>query len=325
MSALGQLFASLWAGMWLRWRVLEMRAQRLFAGVPSVDEGPDFHLAAAGAPVEGVDYEPIELPADLTVRLDAMRGELVDQARAATTRRVPRRGVRRRRVASLVVAAFLTLAVLGAGATALMTGSTGIPAIDRMLGYNAATRDQGNDGGRASRPSREAVTPRLGTDSLTLIAPYEIDGRAQEVVGTSYRSEDGSLCLATTSDDLDAPTPQGSGTCLSLRTLRRQIRDRFVVVSSVQVNETTVLGGYASSDVAHIEIEGPGGALTVKLSEPWRPDGSGGEALRSFLAVLPKGFGPGRNDPDVVDRAIDPSEYSIRSRLLDGVSIKPQP
>lgn len=321
MSALRQLLASLWTAVWLRGRLLAIGVRRRFGGGSGPAAGSDYYLTAAETPVEGIDYDPNELPATLVAGLDATRAGLLDHARgASTSTQTPGRGTRRRRTASLATAAVLAFAVVGAGATALVTGSTGVPAIDRLLGYNAADRDRTGGGGPSSRPPGETVTPRQGTPNMVLRAPFEVGGVAHEAVASSYRSANGALCLVTTTAESD-PEPRGSGSCLSLPALKRQLADRNVVNASLNVGQTLVLGGYTSAEVEGLEIDGPGGKLTVRLSGRWRPDGPGTEELRSFLAVAPQGLDGGSLDADAADKVIDPSGYRVRARLSDGTVV----
>jgi hypothetical protein len=317
MSALRQLLASLWTVVWLHWRLLAVRARRRFGRRPPA-AGPGYRPIATEIPVEGVDYDVAQLPADLAARLAAPGAELLDHARAAATRPARRRA-RARRTASLATAALLTLGVVGAGATALVTGSTGVPAIDRMLGYNVATRDDGDS------PSRRAVSPAPSTTSRALAVPFEVDGEERQVVATSYRNQDGGLCLAVTTDADDTSIPQGGGGCPSLAYVRRQVGARWVVVSGVYADRTAALVGYASADVENVEIDGPKGPLTVRLSTPWSPEGQGGDPVRFFLAASPVGYEGDDLDAEEFDRLSDLDGYSVRARLADGMAVDVAP
>ena len=192
MSALRQLIAALWAAVWVRWQLLALGARRVLGGRRPKIAGSGYYLAPAEIPVEGADYDLVDLPPELAERLDAVRGELVEHARTVTTRRVRRRRTRRRRTASLAMAALLTLAVLGAGATALVTGSTGVPAVDRLLGIYETELGKPGAAGRPGPTGRD-LQPDPAFES-TAVELSTTNG--QRLVSTSYIANSGDICTA---------------------------------------------------------------------------------------------------------------------------------
>ena len=56
MSALRQLLAALWAALWVRWRLVAVRARGLFGERrAAAAAGSGFYLGATEIPVEGID------------------------------------------------------------------------------------------------------------------------------------------------------------------------------------------------------------------------------------------------------------------------------
>jgi hypothetical protein len=291
MSALRHMLASLWAALWLGWRMAGVRTRRLLGRrgrmTMATATGHSVYLPAAEIPVEGVGYDLGELPADLAARLVGVRAELVGAARGTTARQVRRRKVRRRRTASLAMAALLTLAVLGAGATALMTGSTGVPEVDRLLGINQKILDQRDDVLDRIGPTSQDLQPRSRRDSNTV----ETTIRAGwSTLSTAYVARSGAVCVAS----IQEGEPGGSSTaadvigtwqCPKPKSLAEQLaRDQGVVVGFRQPNDgIVILNGFVSSDVE--AVTGVGRAFAVRLGETWRPEGVDVGELRQFIAV----------------------------------------
>jgi hypothetical protein len=310
MSALWQLLSSLWATAWLRGRLLGIGARRRFGGGrPLTAGGADYYLTAAETPVEGVDYDPNELPAALAAGLDAARAGLLDQARGASTRKPQRGGARRRRGAVAVTAALLSFAALGGGAVALVTGSTGVPAVDRLLGlYETRSEKPGAAGlpgpdGRDLQPRSRASVIQLSVGS-------------QRLVTASYVAADGRVCSALTDPDRDDAF--GAVTCVTRADLATRLSsDDGIVLGVVGLADGVVLRGFVSGRVTSLGGRGPTGPLEVQLGEAWKPDGLDGREVRPFVAV----GGPDR------DGLADPADYVLRSLDDDGSSttIPPQP
>jgi hypothetical protein len=303
MSALRRLLASLWAAVWLRGRLLRIRVRRLFGGDPTTAAGNDYYLTAAETPVEGVDYDPSELPAELAVKLDAARAELLDRARSARTGRPDRRRARRRRSFSVATATVLTLALLGGGAAALVTGSTGVPAVDRLLGIFETELDRPAASGQAGGPGRAAQPRSSGASSV------EAPVGSRRIVSTSYVAENGRICSVLT--DEDERQAAGDVACVTADRLAALLaRDDGMVLAVVGESDGVVLRGFVAGDVTSLGGRGPGGPLDVRLGATWTPDVSGAVEVRPFVAV---------GDPDR-DGLANPDDYALRALNDDGGS-----
>ncbi len=301
MSALHRLIVAVWAAVWVRGRLFVARARRVLGARPPAI-GSGYYLSAAEIPVEGVDYELADLPPELAARLAAARGELVEHARGATTRQRRRRRVRRRRTASLAMAALLTLAVLGAGATALVTGTTGVPAVDRLLGIYEKNLDKPGATERLG-PTGGDRRPDPSIEGTSVEAPTP-DGRV--VVAAAYVANDGNICTALTNVQ---GRPSGNLGCVSPASLVDSLEQRGgVSVSSVGVSTGAVLTGFVRSDVSRVEGSGPSGELDVYVGDTW----AGGPAeigpVKYYVAVV-----TGRPD-----RPVNARDYSLRAVTSEG-------
>jgi hypothetical protein len=312
--ALRQLVAGLWAALWLRGRLLGLRLRRVFGG--AIDDGPDFHRAGADAPVDGIDYGAAELPPELIARLDATRAELLDHASTALADTAPRRHVRRRRTASLVTAAFLAFGAVGAGASALVTGSTGVPAVDRMLGIYEEELSKPGASERTG-PSGAVLQPSSSKAS----EPIEVvlsDGSRN--VTAFYVAQDGRICWAVADGD-----PDGSGTtsCEMPAGVLNGVRNG-VYVPAIELDASDViLRGFVRSDVASVSGSGPDGFLEVRLGEPWTPEVPDAETLRPLVATSsgPKAGPSGSKD----DPRFDLRRYTFEAITDDGRRISGVP
>lgn len=289
MSAPRRLLAWLWAAVWLRWRLVGVKARRfLGAGPAAAGAAPGYHLAPADVPVEGVDYDPTELPAGLEARLEETRSALLDHARKTVSRRTRRRRARRRRTLSLVTAALVTLAVLGAGATALITGSTGVPAVDRWLGVYEAEkpRESGpfSSGGADVRPMPAEAGPSIEI-------PFE-NGSGRLVVA-SYVARSGDICSAVTGADRKGDV--GDISCMTPAFIRSGLqRDAGIVAAVLSDRGKVIVIGFVTATRQRVGIRAPTGLLDVRLGNSWRPDLPGVGALRPFIAL-------GGDKPTVMD------------------------
>lgn len=304
MNAPRRLLAWLWAALWVRWRLLAVRTGGVLGGRPAA-AGSGWYLSPAEIPTEGVDYELVELPPELAARLDAARVELVDHARDTATRRVRRRRVRRRRTASLATASLLTLAVLGGGAVALVAGTTGVPAVDRLLGIYEAGLDKPGAADRPG-PSGRDLQPAPSSESTTIEVP--LDGGKRRIVSTSYvaAGEGTGVCsvLATPSGS-DA----GDVACVPPARLAAALeRGDGQVLAVTEGAAEVVLRGFVGGDVERLEGVGPTGPLDVTLGEVWTPDLPGIDSLRPFVAV----------EADVHDRLVSAADYTLQAVTDDG-------
>lgn len=283
MNALRQAIAAIWAAVWVRWRLLAVASRRLLGGGGrAAVAGSGYYLSPAEIPVEGVDYELMELPPELAARLDAARVELVDGARSATARRVRGRRRRRRRTTSLAMAALVSLAALGAGATALVGGSTGVPAIDRLLGtYEAGLEKPGSEG-RSGRG-----LPQAGSGASESIEVW-VDERSRRLVSLAYVDRHGKVC--SISRENGGPGKEGSGRIgcvVSEFVADRLVKQPVLIMSTIRYGKEVVVTGFADRRVKGLEGRGPNGRFPVRLGPEWIPDVAGLSPLKPFVAVVP--------------------------------------
>jgi hypothetical protein len=285
-SALRTMLAALWAAVWVRWKLLSVRVRRAFGGSDPAAAGSGYYLSASEIPVEGVDYDLSELPPELVAGLELARGELLDRARAgaASPARRPRAG--RRRTVGVAVASLLALGAAGAGASALVTGTTGVPAVDHLLGIHEQNRPGGG-----LQPDSAA-----GSSSVELSTP---DG--QRFVSTSYVSKDDRLCRVIT--DVVPGKPGGFG-CVDPVFVTRSLERTGGLLAGLLSNGNEVLiTGFVRPDVVAIDATGPDGSAEVKLGPEWSPGLAGIDSLKPFLAIA--GHRP--------DRELDNSDYEIHA------------
>ncbi len=280
MSPSRRLLSALWAALWLHGRLVGLRLRRLFGHDPKTDDGPDFQLLGADVLAAEADSDPIEIPAESSARLAAMRAELAERAHAAVPTHTSPLGRRRRRAATLTVAAVLGLGVVGAGASALVSGSTGVPAVDRLLGVyeqnlnKPGAADRGGPSGSDLQPSASKAGEPIET-----VLP---DG--SKSVTTFYVSEDGRICWA-------AITPGASGTgglgCSSPEEFVKALEAGGYVPGIGGLGTShIVLQGYVRGDVVSLSGRGPSGPLKIQLGEPWTPSSTPAVgSLRPFVAV----------------------------------------
>lgn len=309
MSA-ARLLAWLWAAVWVRWRLAVVRTRRALGGRPTVvGAGPGYHLPPADVPVDGVDYDVDELPPELLARLEDTRADLLHHARTVAGQRGRRQRARRRRVVSLVTAAVVTLTALGAGATALMTGSTGVPEVDRWLGiYEAASDEQKVGGVDVSEQDVRPAPSEFGPPVQVRIA-----GRSSRTIVTAYVSRSGDVCATIIESDHAEKT--GNISCVSPSALGARLeRDGGAISGSVSVPDGRVLVGFVTSSVHRVSVRGREGVLDVRLGRTWTPDVSGVGALRTFVAAE-------SGAPPVVN----PRDYVVRLHAGHGRSTEMRP
>lgn len=302
MSALRQLLAWLGAAIWLRSRLLAIKARRLFGGRrPVAGAGTGYYLAAADIPVEGVDYELVDLPSEQQAQLDAARVELIDHARAATNRRSRRRRARRRRTASLVTAALVSLTVLGAGATALVTGSTGVPAVDRLLGIYETKRDR-SDGVPHGDLRPTSAGPVIEFEARN-------GDRTVQVSSVTYAGTEGRICMSAVqmapSSDPE-PLQQGDASCEPAATIDRDLARDGLTVVAIQVDDVALITGLTRASTRSLTGTGPHGPLQIRIGDVWQPPDGDGAPVRPFVAVGTVGR---NHDASQIPRALNLSEY----------------
>ncbi len=268
MSALRTMLAALWAAVWVRWKLLAVRARRAFGGKDPAAAGSGYYLSAAEIPVEGIDYDVAELPPDLVERLDVSRQELLDRTRAGASGPARRSRARRRRTVSVAVASVLALGVAGAGASALVTGTTGVPAVDRLLGIYEQNRP---GGGLQPDPAAGSASVELAT----------ADG--QRIVSTSYVAEDGRICTAITDAEVGGA---GDVSCVPPAFVTSALERRGGVVSGAVGNgDKALIAGFVRPDVEALEAAGPYGSAKAKAGPVWMSGPGGAGPLRPFLAI----------------------------------------
>jgi hypothetical protein len=303
MSSPRQLLSALWAALWLHGRLLGLRLRRLFGRRPEVHEGHDFHFLGADVAATEADRNSVEIPAELAARLDATRAELLGHARDAAERRARPMRPRGARSIAVAAAAVLGLGVVGVGATALVAGSTGVPAVDRLLGVYDENLDRSGTSDHPGAAGDLQPSASKAADPIEVTAP---DGSAS--VTTFYIARDGRICWAVADQD-----GRGAGTvsCEQPRNVANGIAEGGYV-PGIEVDDTHVtLRGYVGEDVLSLTGRGPAGPLDVRLGSPWKPAASELGTLRPFVAV-------GRLDPETLsDPAGMQDALTLRNYLFD--------
>jgi hypothetical protein len=244
--------------------------------------------------VEGLDYDAAELPAAMVAKLDAVRADLLDRSRPRVVAPESQRSVSRLRIASLVAAGVFAVGAAGAGASALVTGSTGVPAVDRLLGLYEAELGESGAG--------KDLTPGSSGASATVEVPIG----SRRLVSTSYVAKDGRICSVLADSERDP----GDIVCVERAPLAtRLVRDGGIVVGVEDRGDTIVLRGFVTGETISLDGRGPGGPLDVSLGGEW--DGVPGvDAVRPFAAT-------GRS---ISDGLINPSDYVLQAVDEDGDS-----
>jgi hypothetical protein len=312
MSA-ARLLDWLWAAVWLRWRLARVKATRLFRGRPDLVGGPDYHLAPAETPVEGLDYDAAELPEAMVAKLEATQAELSNRVSEDST--TSRHRIGGRRVGSLATAVLLTVGAVGAGA-AVVTGSTGVPAVDRLLGIYE-TELEPPEPPTGPEASGRDLQPRATGPMVS------IDLASLRVASTSYVARDGRVCSALA--DGNANPAAGDLACVSPQSLATYLaQDEGLVLAVNADGDRAVVRGFVSGSVTSLQGRGPNGSLDVHLGDEWLPDVAGLGSLRPFLALGDvEGSGdpgaPNRSDPL---RASSPESYGFDAVLENGERIR---
>lgn len=265
---------------------------------------------------------------DLNRDVDSIRRDLREAIeRDVKEGRGPRR--RRRRTVTAAFACLLLLILGSAGASAVIFGTTGIPAIDRVLSARQAhprqqpgpPRSAGIGRGLPSS-ARPALEPAPGTTSKPLPIP-----RALGTEGVAYVSTAGKVCFVTVARELDPAVEPGSlpdnfATCgPSPEEIADELDNTPAVVAGIRAAEPAFIVGYAAENVKDLAVTTPEGRpLVVDLSDPWKPEATGSASIRVFVASRPSyldriGQGPDRESSD-------PRSYDIRARLDDGRMVR---
>jgi hypothetical protein len=308
-SSLRQLMSALCATLWLHGRLIGLRLRRLFGRRPEADPGPDFQLLGADVLVAEAGRDPIEVPAELIARLAVTRAELAESAHAAATPPTSTRASRRRRTVAVTVAAVVSLGVLGAGASALVSGSTGVPAVDRLLGIYEENLNKPGAGDRGG-PSGSDLQPSASkaAEPIETVLP---DG--SKSVTTFYVAEDGRICSAVATLDGNGVGELG---CDWPGEFAQPLEaGGYVPGISGLGTSRVILRGYVRSDVVSLSGRGPSGPLEVQLGDPWTPSSTPAVGtLRPFVAVA------SFDSPLQLDGHEPPPEFEGRSYSFDPVT-----
>lgn len=309
MSALRQLIAGLWAALWLRGRLVGLRLRRVFGGRRTPEPGPDVRLSAE-TPTEGVDYDPTDLPPDVVARLEAIGAQLLASAPRATDIHGHRRAGPRR-MALVAATSLLLFGAAGAGATALVTGTTGFEAVDRVLGIYEAESQKPETLG-IPVPGRSGARPDLsrGSASVGVLA----DG-GSSVVATAYVAQSGKICSVVTglaSRSPDSEPALNTLSCVTAAELAEHLDDdRDYLISIAISREGVVVAGLTSGEVGSMRGRGPLGPFDVEVGESWSPGIPGLGMLTPFAGVSASGNETSRKAGDL--SILDPGQYSFES------------
>jgi len=303
MSRVVDMVGALWAAVWVRWELMRARRARRAAGRDRADDS--LVLAMMAVPVEGVDYEPLELDADLRRRLETTAADLLSAAPAVAERGASRR--RPLRAAAATAGAVLAVIAVAASASALIAGTTGVPAMDRLLGIWESGLD------RDTVPDRPGLTPEdVRPSSAGPTLAYDVQdgpsGTATSFIGASRR-----ICMV---HSFDRGTT-GAPVCESPTSLGRALAADGLQAFQLDVRPAGVaIVGQVEDGVDEIRVNGPMGAMTVVLGEAWKPSGTGIGPIRPFAAVAPLGGVGSEMKRGSAASAL--SEYSFVVRAADG-------
>lgn len=299
MSRLADVLASLRAAIWLRLELLRARrARRAGGGLGGADDAIVAMLSAV--PVEGVDHEPVELDAELAGRLDVTVAELLERAPAASA--PPRHRVLR--AVTATVGAFLAVAVVGASASALIAGTTGVGAVDRFLGIWEAglekTTNLDAHPGRVEQGGPASTDVRPSEAGPTVL--YDIVGGSSGKI-VSYVGADRHVCMVNSFDSNGA----GRARCESIADVAASLERNGSAAFGLDAIRGVVMYGQVDADVESVSVSGPTGPMDVALGEQWARDVATG-AMRPFVATAALDADASR------DRAFDWSQYTVSVR-----------
>jgi hypothetical protein len=260
---------------------------------------------------------------DLDRDVDSIRRDLRKAIERDESGRETRR--RRRRTLGVAFASLFALALGSAGASAVIFGTTGIPAIDRVLNARQAHQRQqpgpprsAGIGGRLPSSVRPSLRPAPGTTSQSLPIP-----RAAGIEGVAYVSTEGNVCFVTMARDPNrTEIPGNVASCWpSVEHIASALDHTSAVVAGIRAAEPAFIVGYAAENVESLAITTPTGkALAVDLSEPWKPEAPGSAPMRIFIASRPALLHRAGRGAD--RESSDPRRYSIRARLDDGRTVR---
>jgi hypothetical protein len=283
------------------------------------------------------DYAEIEMPRSETGRLDRFGATLGEHLERLADKRRRRRRVRRRRIAIFGVATVLVCGVVGAAAGALTGAPADLPGVGQLLDNSGAEKAQGPPV-VPLHLNRDSGMPLLGPDTNVSVAvPSGYDTRTHFV--TAYMRGD-YICAVSSgkqAEGVNLLANAHSGGCGLYRPLVERLSDELLVFAGIsgeiprdvigdtppvvlRRDPTTILfAGYAAGDVRSVDLMGPEGSLTTRLSEAWAPNAAGAMPLRLFVGIA--------EYPDVrsggrvtrrSERLGDFREYAAEGRMADG-------
>lgn len=250
--------------------------------------------------------------------IDIIRRDLLSAIRreeARATRLAIRR--RRQRMMARAVAVITVLAGGTAGAGAAILGSTGVPALDRLLSVrqtkqqdSASSTSAAGGGGHERRPSIDH-RPQPGSVSKPIVAPWG-DG-THSATYVAYLTENNEVCLAIVQTSSARARPgiprRAMGGCQALTFLGQKLtKGPGYSVAMFRAG----VAGYTRRDVTRVAVTVPKGSLPVRLSEPWTP-APGATPIRTFVASDP----PPRQ-PKHQALSPDPRKYKVRVEFRKG-------
>jgi hypothetical protein len=206
--------------------------------------------------------------------LAALRAELT----MAAGRRIRRRRSRRRTVGIAVLIALLLAAT---AATAGLTNfSTGVPAVDELVGIDHGLRPPPGLPAMADRrpgpgPGTEPLLVRMG------------DGRYKTV---AYLSRDGAVCIASAQRHRGSVRGM-SGGCLPVESVNRRVARWGAVwgASTIGLDERT-FDVLVSGAVKSVRPLGDGD-WRVLMTKPWTPKAKNGRSLRLVVVIDERDYG----------------------------------
>jgi len=247
---------------------------------------------------------------DLTDPLQAIGQELFLAARRLATRDAARRRTAQRLRHHAAVAATFLFGLAGvAGASAVIVGTTGVPALDEILNTRRAEHEALPSSTRRARPG---LDPRLGGrfTAKNVSRPIDVpsDGRTPRSQVVAYQDTKGPLCFASIVLSPGRARRENGVLCqplaLTSATLGRD--DAFVAIAGANF-----VSGFAKADITRVAIKGPGGRLAVRLSKPWNIDDSDLNGIRAFVA-FPVSHHAGADSPKALSG--DLRRYRVRAR-----------
>ena len=169
------------------------------------------------------------------------------------------------------------MAVVGASASALIAGSTGVPAVDKLLGIWESGLE------RETVPDRQGVGPgevRPAEAGPTLVYGDQ-DGPAGEV--TSFVSRSGQVCMV---HSFEGATP-GTVICEAPAVTERGLGTDGLLAFRLDVAAGKVaVFGQVAPNVESVSVTGPVGPMPVELGKTWGAD-TVPNGMRPFVAYAP--------------------------------------